>query len=139
MLLATMVKGFKLIYGVGYNVREPLDWVFIVTAALAVVMALAAGVRGLVKVARREYYEPRLGEAADGPRRRTLASSATMILVALVGLSSISGTLASTDGRDRYETGLLDWGVLIIPAVGMVMLGLGVWASAKASAANGRG
>ncbi|MEV4242537.1 hypothetical protein AB0J63_03910 [Streptosporangium canum] len=107
--MAMTVKALKWFFGAGYDVREPLDWVFVATAALAVALALGAGVQGLVRVGRRQYYPPLPGEAPDGPRRRTITSSAIMLLIPLLGISSIMATLAATDGSAPHSAGPLDW------------------------------
>ncbi|MFI7052294.1 hypothetical protein ACIBLB_09570 [Streptosporangium canum] len=85
MTMAMAVKALKWFFGAGYDVRAPLDWVFVATAALAVVLALGASVQGLVRAGRRQYYPPLPGEAPDGPRRRTITSSAIMLLSPLLG------------------------------------------------------
>ncbi|WP_031161906.1 hypothetical protein [Streptosporangium roseum] len=134
MTMAMTVKALKWFFGAGYDVREPLDWVFVATAALAVALALGAGVRGLVRVGRRQYYPPLPGEAPDGPRRRTITSSVSMLLIPLIGVSSIMGTLAATDGSDPHGAGPLDWGVIVLmPLSIVVVLGLGMWTLVKLS------
>ncbi|MFI6798406.1 hypothetical protein [Streptosporangium canum] len=134
MTMAMAVKALKWFFGAGYDVREPLDWVFVATAALAVALALGVGVRGLVRAGRRQYYPPLPGEAPDGPRRRTITSSAIMLLIPLIGISSIMTTLAATDGSDPYRAGPLDWSVIVIVILSiMAMLGLAMWILTKLS------
>ncbi|WP_156055951.1 hypothetical protein [Streptosporangium roseum] len=141
MVLALAVKIVTLASGAAGTLRETFDWVFVVIGVLAVTPYLAAGVRGVAKVRRHEYPKPLPREAPNGPRKRTMVSSALRLCIALMGLLAISGTLRSAIEPGSYETGPLGWGMEVIGHLPVILLftviGISVvtvvWSSMKSS------
>ncbi|WP_157594598.1 hypothetical protein [Streptosporangium amethystogenes] len=132
LLLSGVIYGLKWISGVDPYVRGPLDWAALISAGLAMALALAVAVAGFRKVHRREYGEPAPGEAPDGPRNRLLISSGGMFIVMATMLSSILSLLASTDGGDPYTTGPLDWASWAsIGLIFVLLFGLIAWIARK--------
>ncbi|MER5423172.1 hypothetical protein [Streptosporangium roseum] len=117
MVSALAIKIVTLAFGAAGAVRMTLDWVFVVVGVLAVTPYLAAGVRGLARARRHEYPRSLRGEAADGPRKRVIASSALRLSIALMGLFAISGTL-----RSAIEAGPLGWDMEIIGQLPVILL-----------------
>ncbi|MGW0589807.1 hypothetical protein [Streptosporangium sp. NPDC002607] len=133
MTLALVVRVLKWIAGT-YNVREPLDWVFIAIAALGVAVALGAAVWGLFRAdLERKHRAASSGEAPEKPVKYAVLSVG-MLTCAVMGLASIFMTFSSTDGGDPYSVRPIGWAGYISMALGMLMLaGMAVWATVKAS------
>ncbi|MDP9864513.1 MULTISPECIES: hypothetical protein [Streptosporangium] len=131
MALALVVKVLKWITGI-YNVREPLDWVFIAMAALGVAAALGTAAWSLFRAGlEQKRGMPSSGEAARRPVRYGVLSGG-MVTCAMMGLASIFMTFSSTDGGDPYSVSSIGWAGYTTMALGMLMLaGMAVWTSVK--------
>ncbi|MGP3960909.1 hypothetical protein ACTWPT_33375 [Nonomuraea sp. 3N208] len=125
-LLPLIPRVLKITLGEPYNVRDPFDWAFMISAGFAGVSIVSVAAWFTLK----SHQPSEVAPPAPTKPFNQRAFGMMILPVALIEFSVITGTLSATDGNDPFVISPLSWISYALWGVALVALaGIGIWSA----------